>query len=245
MKRTFIVLVLTRNNKLGIIYSHIHVRENETEKFDMLRFSVDYLKSKQSDLFIVLCGHGIEPPDFIKSCIDKIYWQNDIDTNEIGRGHPKFCINGYRILLENNINKSLKLRFCDIVDNITLVRNLLDNDSNRLVVTEQTCLSRGMIGDLLIFGDTKTIFDIWRYNPWDYSKSGLYNLYDNLKDYSSNESKNIKEFLELNASFVTPENVGWYTLENKWNKFEKKLNSKLDYQDLWGKAPGYDYYGGF
>ena len=65
-------------------------------------------------------------PTSIKEKVDKFYWESSIDDNEIGRGHPKFCIKGYDLLIDNNIELCIKLRASDITLNTDKIITALD-----------------------------------------------------------------------------------------------------------------------
>ena len=102
-----------------------------------------------------------------------------------------------------------------------------------------------MIGDLLMFGDTKKTLELWSTQPWDYSKSGLYNLYDNLEKIAIEQNIDSKKYLEDKFTYVSPQDIKWYTYENNWDiKNKKKLKEFCD-KNLWGAIPGYRYYGGY
>ena len=230
------------SSKVGLLFSHFHVRENEKFKFDILEFNVDYFRSFERDFFIVLSGHGVRPPESLTNKIDKVHWQETIDNSQIGYGHPKFCIEGYKILLDNNIEKTIKLRGTDLIKNQELFYDLIEED---IVLTEQTCLQRRMIGDLLMIGSTKTMLIFWSIRPWDYTKSGLFNLFDNVEYIAKLEGLTVEEFLEKKATFVTPEKIGWYTFDNNWDLINKRTKGRFGEKHLWGAIPGYSYYGGF
>ena len=61
-------------DKIGLIFSHIHVRPHEMYKFDMLEYCIDHFDGFDLDFRFVLCGHGVEPPDFIREKIHGIHW---------------------------------------------------------------------------------------------------------------------------------------------------------------------------
>ena len=231
-------------DKIGLIFSHLHVRETEEYKFDILSYAIDHFKQIKNDIFIVVSGHGIAIPEFILDKIQSVYWEDKIDNNEIGRGHPRFCIKGYDILKENNIQNSIKLRGSDIIKNTDFLYSFFDSEA-KIALTEQTCLEKGMIGDLLMVGKTDFMLEFWSVLPWDYSKSGLYNLYDNVIFLASRTNISVKEFLTEHACFVGPEEIGWYTFENNWNTNSKSPKEALTVEHLWGKIPGYSYHGGF
>ena len=188
-------------------------------------------------------GHGIKPPEYISNEVDCLYWEDDIDKTQIGFGHPKFCIKGCEILIENQIEKCIKLRAVDTIGNISMFYDLLDN--NDLVLTEQTCLQRKMIGDLLMFGSTSSLLELWSASAWDYSKSGLYNLFDNATILASQKNMRIEEFLKTFSIFVSPHDIKWYTYDNNWDSQNSCPRTMFDTCHLWGASAGYQYYGGF
>ena len=212
-------------------------------KFDMLSYCIDHFSGFDLNLAFVLCGHGEEPPESIRKKIDGIYWERDIDNREIGRGHPKFCIKGYEILLKNGIEKSLKMRASDILTNEENIAHLLSR--NRITVTEQTSIEKGMIGDLFMAGPTKQVLDFWTENNWDYNKSGLYNLFDNARSLSAKKNKNIEAFLKEEFVYVDPAHIGWMTLDNNWDVADSKIREPWSNKHFWGHLQGYGYYGGF
>ena len=222
------------DNKIGLLFTHFFVNKNEQYKFDILEHNINYFNSFKTNFFIVLCGHGFTPPSYITDKIDKLYWENTIDSKEIGRGHPKFCIKGYKILLQNNITTSIKIRGFDFIDNKNLLYNLLSN--NDITITEQTCLNKKILGDLLMFGKTSSMLNLWSVLPWNYDISGLYNLFNNALYLN----KDINSLL----NFISPQEIGWYSLEHNWDINNKKPLNKPN-QHLWGEVNNYEYYGGF
>lgn len=230
-------------NKIGLIFSHLHIANNETHKFDILQTNIEYFREFLSNFFIVVSGHGMPLPERIMNKIDGHYWENTIDQEEIGRGHPKFCLKAYNIMIDNNIEKTLKLRASDFIGNKQVFCDMLQQE--KLVITEQTSMQRRMLGDLLMFGSTKQALDLWGAQPWDYSKSGLYNLFDNAEILATSNNMTTQEYLQKNSTYVTPERIKWYTYENNWDLMRKKPKEEFSTKHLWGNIPGYPYYGGY
>ena len=233
---------LVMKNKIGIVLSHLHVRPSEVYKFDILNEVVNTFRNYEKDFFIVVSSHGCKVPKCILDNIDDVYWEPSIDENEIGRGHPKFCIKGYEMLMKNGINKSLKLRACDIVGNEKRLYELLNTKD--LIITEQTCLQKRMIGDLLMLGNTKDMLDLWSTNPWDYSKSGLYNLFDNAEILAKQQNLTVDQYLRQKAFYLKPEDLGWYDVEKNWDRQNNCFKTEFNKSHLWGFGQ-YPYYGGF
>jgi len=231
-----------KNELVGLIFSHIHVRDNELYKFDILNYNIEYFKKIYDSFFICISGHGCEIPLHIKNKVNSVYWEDTIDNNEIGRGHPKFCVASFKDLQLKGINKVIKTRFCDLITNKELLNELLQ--SNKIILSEQTCMDKRMIGDLLMLGPTSKLLDIWNYK-WNYDKSGLYNLYDSIEKIAANDDKIMIEFLNEQCLFVDPQDIGWHTLEANWNSQDKKPSEEFNKNNLWGAKQGYPYYGGF
>ena len=101
-----------------------------------------------------------------------------------------------------------------------------------------------MIGDLLMLGDTQMMLDLWTINPWDYNKSGLYNLFDNIESLADKQNMVVEEYLKKNVCYLNPEDIRWYDLEKNWNKQKRCLISEFSKKHLWGNEQ-YSYYGGF
>jgi hypothetical protein len=230
-------------DKVGLIFSHIHVRSHEMHKFDMLESCINHFNGFDLDFYFVVCGHGIEIPESIKEKIHNHYWEPDIDNNEIGRGHPKFCIKGYEILVKNNIEKSLKMRSSDLLINEEEFINLLHKD--KIIFSEQTSAARGMIGDLFMMGNSKDVLALWTESKWDYNKSGLYNLFDNARSSSLKKDVDMSKYLKEAYLFTNPEEIGWMTLDNNWDAQNNTTIEGFSNKHLWGHIQGYDYYGGF
>lgn len=203
-------------NKIGLVLSHFFVRCGEDYKYDWIKRSINEYQKLSKDFYIVLCGHGQRPGPEISSMVDKIIWLDEIDQKQIGTGHPDLCIKGFEACLQKNIKFTLKNRAYDYIENEKIF-------NHNLVVSEQTNLNKKIIGDLLMFGDTKYLFDWWSRLPWDYSRDGLYNLFKNLK--------NLEEF-KNEARFFNPKQLGWKTLEDNTNVF-------------WGEHRNFTWYGGF
>ena len=129
---------------------------------------------------------------------------------------------------------TIKIRGFDFIDNKNLLYNLLSN--NDITITEQTCLNKKILGDLLMFGKTSSMLNLWSVLPWNYDISGLYNLFNNALYLN----KDINSLL----NFISPQEIGWYSLEHNWDINNKKPLNKPT-QHLWGEVNNYEYYGGF
>ena len=196
---------------IGLVLSHIFVRPNEEYKFDWVYNSVEKYKKLNKNFYIVLCGHGKEPPKDLQNKLNQVFWLKEIKEDELGRGHPYFCIKGFEMCKSAGCEHTLKNRSCDYIENTDIF-------NQKLVVTEQTDLNKGIIGDLFMYGKTNYLLDWWTAKEWDYTTNGLTNLFVNMP----------KDFKEK-AVYITPQNLGWKSYEFN--------------QGYWGQNK-YEYYGG-
>ena len=218
-------------NKTGLVLSHVFVRDQEEYKFDMIEWCVNKMR-QFDDFFVVLCGHGIAPPESLSNAVNETHWESAIKTDEIGRGHPHFCRKGFEICQQRGLDKTLKLRAFDYIKNKELFESLKE-DKILATFSEQPSFEKEFLGDLLMFGDTSFLLDLWSTLQWDYSKSGLINLYHSMLHINPDFTSNTK--------FVSPQDIGWHTTESNWNNTEKNTKGEV----LWGQIPGFGYYGGY
>ena len=200
---------------IGLLLSHIFVRPNEEYKFQWVQSALKKYLNLEENFFIVLSGHGIEPPKYITDNCNEVFWTTDIKENELGRGHPYFCIKGFELCKLNNCEFTLKNRAYDYIEN----KDIFKYD---LIVSEQTDMKKNIIGDLFMYGKTDYLLDWWTKNPWDYSLNGLNNLYKNASENFSNE-----------AVFMNPEQAGWKTFEGNSKDFWGK---QMGYEWYGGKG---------
>lgn len=189
--------------KIGLVLSHIFVREGESEKFSWVEKAIERNREFKQDFHIVLCGHGIEPTEKIKKLVDEILWDEQIDEKQLGTGHPVYCIKGFKACINAGCARVLKNRAYDYITN----KDILQYE---FVLSEQTDLNEGIIGDLFMYGDPKELLHWWTVEDWDYGPDGLRNLYA--------KSLKIKGLTEK-AVYLNPEQLGWKTLEFNSDKY--------------------------
>ncbi len=186
----------------GLVLSHFYVEPKDTDqKYSWIKKAINKNLNLNKKFYIVLCGHGVAPPAEIKELVDEVYWEENIFPDELGRGHPKFCIEGFKRCLNAGCEFTLKNRAYDYIENIKpLQRGIL--------ITEQSCLQQQIIGDLLMYGPTQYLFDWWSNSPWNYSINGMKNLYNNLPQ---------NFYCDLN--FISAKEIGWKTYEDNSNDY--------------------------
>lgn len=190
-------------NKIGLILSHIFVREGEDHKWEWIENSIDKHRGLYDNFHIVLSGHGEEPPDHIKRKVDAHHWENTIRERDLGQGHPHFCIIGYEICLAAGCEYTLKNRAFDWLEHDKVINNEL------VFCSTNTDFSRNWLGDLLIFGKTKDMLKLWSCLPWDYGLvDGLENLYRNMNHL------NWKDKIKNESKMMSSEEMGWMTMND-------------------------------
>tara|TARA_Y100001970_G_scaffold106577_1_gene133578 strand:+ start:3582 stop:4199 length:618 start_codon:yes stop_codon:yes gene_type:complete len=189
----------------GLLLTHFFVEEKDAStKYDWVQKAILKNLELNEKFYIVLSGHGVVPPKNIEVLVDKIYWSEEILYEQIGRGHPNFCIEGFKLCQQAGCDFTLKNRAYDYIENSKVL-------SDRPLITEQSSKSRNYIGDLLMYGPTSYMLDWWKRSPWDYSVNGMVNLFRNTTENFINE-----------VDFVSIEDIGWKTFEggeeNYWGK---------------------------
>ena len=228
-----------------------HLASDNSKIANTIIHTIQYFKKKKIFFDYILLLEPTSPLTTTEDIDDAIKVLEKSNKNvdalvsvaESVSAHPKFCVNAYNIMIDNNIEKTLKLRASDFVGNKQLFCDMLQQE--KLVITEQTSMQRRMIGDLLMFGSTKQALELWSAQPWDYSKSGLYNLFDNAEKLAASNNMTTRDYLQKNSTYVTPERIEWYTYENNWDLMKKKPKEEFSTKHLWGNIPGYPYYGGY
>ena len=193
------------NGKIGLVLSHVFVREGEDFKWKWIEHSIDKHRELYNNFYIILSGHGELPPQHIQDKVDVCYWEKRIREQDIGQGHPHFCLMGYQACSAAGCEYTLKNRAFDWLehDELMLINCELVFCSNN------TDFSRNWLGDLLIFGNTEEMLDLWSCLPWDYNLTdGLENLYRNMNH------KWDELWLKNNAVFLSSREMGWMTMND-------------------------------
>ena len=189
------------SNKIGLVLSHVFVRENEDHKWQWIEHSIDRHKNLHN-FYIILSGHGEEVPKHISDKVDSLYWLPNIREKDIGQGHPHFCIRGYEECLKNNCKFTLKNRAFDWLEH----DNILNHDL--VFCSTHGDMGKGELQDLLMFGETKSLLELWSCLDWDYSLiDGRANLFRNMKHLWNEDQINKIEFFDS-------ERIGWKTMND-------------------------------
>lgn len=233
------------NNKQCILLSHVFVDPKEKKKRSKLKyieFSVMHYKQNNPDAYIILTGHGLIPKKAKKYC-DFFYWEENLDLDEIGKGHPKFV----NIGIDHAINKGFKYLLKSRADSVCLIPNIFDWCEKQLkkkkyLVTQQSFREPPRLGDLFIFGELNFFKKCWDTTNWYEFKSGLEPHANNFIGLSN--SDNLVDAIKDKGVFVDIYRLKWICFRGpgNWNilKTKKKQiirNNLISFEKyLWGTA---------
>jgi len=176
------------NFKNCLLLSHVWMLEDQTYKKDIIDFCVRHFRENNSDLYIILTGHGSQPHESTVDLCDAVLWWLDLEKSEIGRGHPKLVDIGLAHAKEMGFKKILKQRAdCIIADkNVHDLYDSLLNDKKLLVTNDH-----GVIGDLLMYGDIDVLLDGWKIEEWNGEVDGMVNFNNTLSRHDELEFTHI------------------------------------------------------
>jgi len=168
------------NTKNCLLLSHVWIGENQSYKKDEIDSCVNHFLSNNSNLYIILTGHGELPYDKTLDLCDFVDWKEEIDQTEIGYGHPKLVASGLLHAKEKGFNKVLKQRADCIIEtnNVHSYYDSLLEDKKFLVTTHPSTPT--VIGDLLMYGDIDVFLDGWDISKWNPNVNGMINFTDTL-----------------------------------------------------------------
>jgi len=233
-----------RNN--CIVLTHVLIRNNESEKVQIVEKTVNVFRKLNPDAYIILTGHGLSPSDKTKQQVDYIYWEDTIREEQFGSGHPYFVHLGYTHAKQMGFTHAFKSRAdCpSLIQNIcSQMQNILDREKTKMVVTEMTSLKQLFIGDLFLYGPLDILIKSW--SRWDCNHGGLQNYANNwMEDHGlqRNDLSNLSppehwEDLALSTlSYRDMKDFGCINLEDFWHHLKNSdlLAIKNFERYLWG-----------
>jgi|DEB19_MinimDraft_3_1074340.scaffolds.fasta_scaffold06415_8 hypothetical protein len=232
----------TKNKDKCVLLSHIFISSGQHYKHEVIRYVTQHYTDR--GYYVILTGHSDIneiPEGKTLEFIDYLYWESNIDRSQLGKGHPRFVINGLEAALSKGFSKILKMRAEDIL--LFPYEKLLESlGSKKCIISEQTSLYLNRIGDLFHFGDTKYILDWWKEKEWDYNKDGLFNLFKNAEIAANNLGIPLQKYTQENLEFLSPFEIMWYCISDCWDH-DLKMPINLE-SNYWGRKQGYTYHGG-
>tara|TARA_R100001443_G_scaffold12706_1_gene22401 strand:- start:1454 stop:2236 length:783 start_codon:yes stop_codon:yes gene_type:complete len=237
-----------------ILLSHTHVYPHELYKHDILDFSLKHYRKHHPNAYLILTGHGVRPSDKILENVDHVYWEDEVDASEIGKGHPRLVDIGVDHSMEKGFSFLLKNR----ADSIIVVSDIfekciqaLQQERRELLVSYGTCAGKNWLGDLFTFCNPKVLNSSWDSKSWNYNTNGLENFGTGFYKYISPEDtgKSWIKFLREHVVYRSPDSLGWVDLlgphphkEGKLKLLKKQyseqdlLDNKFDPSPyVWGK----------
>ena len=189
-------------NSNCLLLSHVWIGENQQHKKDTIDTCVNYFRSNNSNLYIILTGHGELPYERTLDLCDWVDWRKEVDKSEIGRGHPKLVTSGLLHAKEKGFNKVLKQRADCIVatnDAHKYYDSLLGD--KKFLVTRHPSTPK-VIGDLLMYGDIDVFLDGWNISKWNPDVDGMINFTNTLTKHNDLEFTTIEK---MKWVFLDPE----------------------------------------
>ena len=238
--------------KRCLLLSHVFIRPGEEYKKDVIDLVVRHFRKYNKNLYIIITGHGEAPHSATTDLCDMCHWDSKIIESEIGYGHPQLVSIGLQHAKKAGFQNICKFRS----DGISLIENfseycegILKQEKTKLMITQQTCLGRGLIGDLFMYGDLDFLIKCWTPENWDYSRDGCYNVGRNFAracgvEYASGDWKSA---LLTSASLRDVSTLKWVDFRAHWRELlamkEAILENKLDCRPyLWGYKEGFAIY---
>jgi hypothetical protein len=229
-------------NSNCIILSHffighdrLHYWDNlsNSDKSDILDFSILDCKRRMPDVPIILSCHGDRP--MIHSSADFVIWE-DFIPSELGRGHPilvKKALEKAKSLGFANILKMRADSICDLDDPFDFCQNILDKEETKCLVTAQT-IPNIQIGDLFMYGNIDFLLSIWKPELWNYSHNGMINLY-NIFEGDFYKSFSYRDVETLKWRFLSPswkQHNGNVSSSENWDRYySAPTNEKAYYEN--------------
>lgn len=228
-----------------ILLSHVFIDKLSLEykaKLKQVEFSIRHFRTNNPNSYIILTGHGYIPKKFYKLC-DYVYWEKNIDKNEVGKGHPRFV----NIGLDHAIKMKFKYILKSRADSIFLIPNFfnwcIDKLGNKkYLVTQQSFNNNSRLGDLFVFGETEFFKKCWKLENWYNYESGLEPHAVNFIENTN--SRSLVEAINKDAVYLNIYTLKWICFNGKgnWSKlrFRKKsmLKNKIRNFEkyLWGTS---------
>ena len=234
-------------NNSCLLLTHIHIYENERYKKDILEYALTDFKNRNPNYHIILSGHGLQPNNNVKDNLcDTFLWDDNVISNEIGKGHPTMV----RLGLNKALDLGFKYIFKTRADSIFLRNNIvefcnevLENESKKIMLSYGTCYDKRWAGDLTMFCSTDLLDKIWIDGNWNYSTNGLENLGNGIEKTFGYDGELWLDFLRKHICYKDPVNLKWVDLlgphphnSNKWNLIKSDSNFEFNYEKyVWGK----------
>jgi hypothetical protein len=235
------------NKQKCILISQVWFNKGRESFREMLELSVRYCRRQNPDAYIIVSGAGhLYPTKTTEDNCDKLIWENEL--NEIiGNGFPKMIYKGLLHAKEAGFNKVFKFRG----DSIILVENIVDhcqrillNEDKDILITQDSTRD-GWIGDMVLFGETNLLTELFDFEKWHKSNlvSGNGALAERyMKIFNVLNKDSWIETLKNNCSFRDVPKFKWVDLRYNYRfcapllKEEFHKDTISDYsQFYWGR----------
>lgn len=207
-----------------ILLSHVFIREDEQHKLDAVEFALKHWRLHNPKAYIIVTGHGLIPN--IAEYCNHLYWPESIIEKEINVGHPHLVTVGLEHALQKGYNKILKSR-ADTIHSLPNIVKHCDNliNNKKLLVTQQTNISKPEMGDLFLYGDTDFMNKCFNQNNWYPTKTGLKSLARNFLAHCNEDDWH--SACINNLSFVDIFKIKWIDFRKNWIELKSRTDQLL------------------
>lgn len=230
--------------KSCILISQVWLSEDRLLFREMLEIAVLKCRELNLNTYIILSGSGIYPTEKTQKSCNKVIWQKE--NNEFpGNGFPEMINKGLIHALKNGYEYVFKFRGDSIIFKKEICKyclNILIKEGKRLLITQETTANY-WLGDMVIFGETKILKelfnpDFWIKSPFISGNDILGRRY--LEYFKFEYSRDWLSALRVYCSFRDIPKFKWVDLRFNY-KFLKssvnfyKLTEENQKKYLWGK----------
>ena len=219
------------------------------EKQELYTVSLQHLRQKNPNAYIILSGHGDCKPD-TESC-DWVYWEDKcrpVDQSGYPVGIPAqypFVDIGLEQAELKGFSSVLKTRTDCIIqrDNITeWCESILQDEDKQVLITQQT--GDEYVGDCFMYGRTSDLRKVWHRDNPVVHPGGLMNTAANFRRaFHYTPHSTMFEYLREHCSFRDVIDIPFLCLRWNYHKmvangdWDKVLSENLDVNEYhWGKA---------
>uniref|UniRef100_A0A6C0EFQ1 Glycosyltransferase n=1 Tax=viral metagenome TaxID=1070528 RepID=A0A6C0EFQ1_9ZZZZ len=203
-----------------LLITHQFIKKDESWKYKVFDFCMNYYKKQNPNAYIILTGHGIKPLKTTLDCCDWFYWSDEIIENDINRGHPKLVTIGLEHAKKKGFTYICKTR----LDSIIMIPNIVDYchrkliESKKIMINTHYYKNNYLLMDLFMYSKTDDMLKMFNPNKWvvNWDKSGMGPVANNLFEDILNKKLLFPFNLEFwekhlndNILFLSPEHVKW------------------------------------
>ena len=221
---------MTKNN---CIVSQVHIPPYDPQK-KILDLTIRHTRQNNPSTYLVLVGHGEAPLKTTTEVCDHIIWEPGYPQDSGGTiiGMPaqyKSVSKGIEHAASQGYDYCIKTRGDSLIDKEGIVSHMasvLEDESKKIVLTQQTGNSLYKFGDCLMYGEMPLLQEIWNSENPPFHADGLRHTGASfVKYFRGNHPPQ-----DYRAGVVLAEGLDWNGLLRKYAAFRDIFN--LGFVDL-------------